>query len=102
MRENARKQTKENPTTIQGLLETKDKNEQVERIRHLLAMVQAPVVDLVIRFDGRLGQVMDVNTVGGRIGFEESLAMLEQARALLLQRAAQAVKSERDEKRSDN
>jgi hypothetical protein len=80
--------------TIHGLLDTRNKQEQVERIRHLLAAAQAPVVDLVIRFDGRLGQVVDVNTVGGRVGFEESLAILEQARALLMARAAQAVKVE--------
>lgn len=84
---------------LHELLETRNRNEQAEKVAALLKTAQAPVIDLVIRYDGRIKMVVDVLPVGGNIPLNDGLAILEGARQFLLnkQRAVTQVHAEEPE-----
>jgi len=71
----ARKPRGKTPTQeIDELLGTKDKKEQVEHIRKLTN----PVIDVIIRFDARMGLVSQIVPIGGKLGMEDAKWVLQQ------------------------
>ena len=73
------------------LLGTSDRDEQAARLKRLLT---APVIDVVIRVDGRVDQVTGVTVIGGNLPPEVLYRVLDQVRDQVrqaeLQAAAQA------------
>lgn len=49
--------------TLADVLNTKSKDEQLQRVQSLIKMVQAPIIDIIVRFDARSGQI-GTNLVG--------------------------------------
>lgn len=66
--------------TIKELLGTEEEKEQVEIIKNLAA---APIIDLVIRLDGRTGKIAFVQPVGGQLGLDSAYKVLDMAREWL-------------------
>lgn len=48
---------------LHDILDTKNKTEQVRRVEHLLQMANAPVVDLIVRYDTR-SQQLGISVIG--------------------------------------
>lgn len=71
---------------IHELLETKNRNEQAAKVQALIDLANAPVVDLIIRYDGRFNAVVDVTPIGGNLKLDDALTILEGARRLLMSR----------------
>ncbi len=59
------------------LLGTPDRDEQVKRLKQLLT---APVIDVVIRVDGRVDQVTGVTVIGGNLTPAVMYRVLDQVR----------------------
>lgn len=59
------------------LLGTPDREEQVARVKQLLT---APVIDVVIRVDGRVDQVTGVTVIGGNLTPAVMYRVLDQVR----------------------
>ena len=70
--------------TLKELLGTGNRKEQAERVAGLLQVASAPVIDVIVRFDGRVKSVVDVLVVGGSADFQSVYKILEQARQVLL------------------
>jgi hypothetical protein len=64
------------------VLNTKDRKEQAARVKTLLQAAQAPVVDLIIRFDGRTGQLA-IKTIGPDMPVAAVYKLLDSAREVL-------------------
>jgi len=79
---------------LSDLLGTRNPKEQAEKVEALINTVQAPVADLVIRFDGRIGQVVQVSVIGPQVVLDDALAILEGARLFLLAQQKAARKTE--------
>jgi hypothetical protein len=67
---------------LSKLLETKNPKEQAARVQTLIQAAQAPVVDLIIRFDGRTGQIA-IKTIGPDIPAAAVYKLLDAARDAL-------------------
>jgi hypothetical protein len=78
---------------IDKILQTKDKDKQGEIF---LNVANAPVLDLIVRFDGRTGQI-SIGTMGGQIPIAAIYKMLDGARELLHQQELQAVAQKPEE-----
>ncbi len=90
----ARKIVRETATqAIAKLLQTEDKDQQLERIRSLLA----PVYDIVVRFDPRNGRVT-VDVIGGGINSQQVKGILHTAIEQIV--AAEAEQRIRDEQKT--
>jgi len=74
---------------LSELLGTSDRQAQSATVRRLLA---APVVELVIRLDGRTNQV-SFNVIGGQLPPEAAYAMLDGCRELIRRQELEAVQS---------
>ena len=86
---------KSNPRpNIDKILQTKDKAKQGEIF---LSVANAPVVDLLIRLDGRTGQI-SVGTMGGKLELATIYKMMDGARELLHEQELQAVTQKKEEK----
>ncbi len=72
---------------INQITGTKDRAKQAEI---LLGTVGAPVVDLVIRYDGRTNQIA-ITTIGGDIPIQAAYTLLDKAREILHQREIEAL-----------
>ncbi len=72
---------------INQITGTKDRAKQAEI---LLSTVGAPVVDLVIRFDGRTNQIA-ITTIGGDVPLPVAYSLLDKAREMLHQREIEAL-----------
>lgn len=59
------------------LLGTPDRDEQVKRVKQLLT---APIIDVVIRVDGRVDQVTGVTVIGGNLTPAVMYRVLDQVR----------------------
>jgi len=81
------------PADLASLLGTKNRDEQTAKVQALLNAAQAPVVDLVIRFDARTQQVT-LAAIGGRLAPDIVYFLLEQARAKLRAEELAAMASE--------
>jgi len=75
---------------IHELLGTKNKKEQAERITALMGQINAPVLDLIIRFDGRTNQV-GISIVGPDFQLRTLYAMLDAARDMLKKQEYEAL-----------
>lgn len=74
--------------SISGLLGTRNKQEQIERIEKLL---NAPVLELVIRFDaGR--EKISIDMIGGGIPVQTAYKMLDAAREIVRQMELKAAR----------
>lgn len=73
---------------LSKLLGTPDREQQVERVKRLLA---APVVDVIIRVDGRADQVTAINVVGGQMSPDVFYRVLDQARDMMRRQELQAL-----------
>lgn len=72
---------------LSKLLGTDDLEEQVERVKRLKA---APIIDVVIRVDGRVDQVTGVHVLGGSIPPAIFYKVLDQVRDQVHQAELQA------------
>ncbi len=75
-----KKRQQEHPADLAGLLGSKIREEQAQRVQELIGAAKAPVIDLVIRYDGRTSQVT-LAAIGGRLAPDVVYFLLEQARA---------------------
>ena len=66
--------------SIKELLGTEDEETQVKIIKNLAG---APVIDLIVRLDGRTGQVAFVQPVGGQLDMDTVYKVLDMAREWL-------------------
>ena len=86
---------------IAQLLGTKDKKEQGQRIANLQQALQVQPVDLIVRFDPRVGQVVDMAAIGGQLNAEQIRivlnAALEALRQLELKAATELSASKEEE-----
>jgi hypothetical protein len=82
---------------IDKILQTKDKAKQGEIF---LSVANAPVWDLLIRLDGRTGQI-SFGSMGGKLELAMIYKMLDGARDLLHQQELQAVAQKPEEPKSD-
>lgn len=73
--------TKQKIETIADVLETKDKALQIERVKALMM----PVVDIVVRYDGRFGGVT-VDLIGGQATPQQAREILTRAMEALSQK----------------
>jgi len=48
---------KSNSETLADVLNTKSKDEQLKAVKSLISMVQMPVIDIVVRYDGRTNNI---------------------------------------------
>jgi hypothetical protein len=78
---------KEQKLNIDKVLQTKDKAKQAEVF---LSIANAPVIDLVIRYDGRTDQLA-VTTIGGDIPLPAAYSLLDKAREMLHNKELEAV-----------
>lgn len=67
---------------LADLLGTPDREAQVKRVKQLLT---APVIDVVIRVDGRVDQVTGVTVIGGNLTPEVMYRVLDQVRGQVRQ-----------------
>lgn len=84
------------PATMHELLGTKNKKEQVMRVKTLMGQTNAPVVDLIVRYDGRTDQ-LNISLVGPDISIENLYRILDGARDMLKQREFEAMKEKEDQ-----
>jgi hypothetical protein len=75
------------PPTIETLTGTKDKVKQADV---LLNLANIPIVDLVIRFDPRNGQIT-LATIGGPLEVAAIYAIMDKAREMLHKKELEAV-----------
>lgn len=65
---------------LADLLKTKKRDEQAARVEDLIRMANAPVVDMVVRYDGRGRQVTGVTVIGSdRLTYDDARAILNGA-----------------------
>ena len=62
--------------TVKEMLGTEVEEEQIKIIENLAG---APIVDLIIRLDGRTGGIAFVQPVGGQLGMDQAHRMLSMA-----------------------
>lgn len=82
---------------IAELLGTKDKDEQEKIIKALIQAAQAPVIDIVIRYDARVDQ-MGIQFIGGDIPLVLAKRVLAAAQENLHQQELQATAQMAEEK----
>lgn len=85
------------PADLAELLGTKNRDEQAAKVQALLNAAQAPVIDLVIRFDARTNRIT-LAAIGGRLAPELVYYLLEQARAKLRAEELAALEKKGEEK----
>lgn len=74
------------PPTLAELLDTKDRRKQAERVAKLFS----PVIDIIVRFDGRSGQI-SMLALGGELSGADARLILNKAQEQLMQEEAQAM-----------
>ena len=62
---------------IANLLGTKDKKEQARRIENLQQAIQLQPVELIIRYDPRVGQVVEMAAIGGQFNADQIRIILK-------------------------
>lgn len=88
-------------TQLSDILQTKDPKDQTKRVQELIQLVQAPVIDVIIRADPRF-QSVEVIVVGGNINFESAYMLLDRAREWLRQRELKEVTKPGEVKPAEN
>jgi len=69
-----------NGPDLADLLKTKKRDEQAARVAELLQAANAPVVDVVIRYDDRVRQVRGVTVIGSdQMTYDQARAILNGA-----------------------
>ena len=84
-----------NPS-LNELLGTKNKKDQARLVQSLVGKFNAPVVDLVLRYDGRMDQ-LNISLVGPDISIENLYKILDVARDMLKRREFEAMKEKEDQ-----
>jgi len=76
---------------IETLLGSKKASEQAERVKTLMTMATAPVVDLIVRYDPR-GDVIGITVIGGELQAADIQKILTAAKDMLHQKELEAAK----------
>ena len=92
--------TNQLPPTLNELFGTKSKKEQAKRAQSLIGQINAPVVDLIIRFDGRTNQ-LNISLIGPDLKIEDLYKILDGARDMLRERELQAINAKESQEQSD-
>lgn len=79
--------SKKTEDELSQLLGTGDRAGQVARVKQLLT---APIIDVVIRVDGRADQVTGLSVIGGQLSAETLYKVLDQVRDQIRQAELQA------------
>jgi len=87
---------KQTQSELEKLLQTKDRVEQAQRVQGLLSMAGAPVVDIVIRADGRNGNI-GITLIGPDLGIQDVYKILDAAREILHQQELKAASAKKEE-----
>ena len=83
---------------IEVLLGTKKASEQAERVKNLIAMATAPVIDVVVRYDPR-GDMVGLTVIGGDLQAGDIQKILSAAKEMLHQKELEAAKLSKEEEK---
>ena len=89
------------PATMHELLGTKNKKEQARRVGLMMEQINMPVIDLVIRYDGRTGQ-MNISVIGPDVQIDNLYKILDSARGMLRERELEAMKAKESQEQPGN
>jgi len=89
------------PATMHELLGTKNKKEQARRVGLMMEQINMPVIDLVIRYDGRTGQ-MNISVIGPDVQIDNLYRILDGARGMLRERELEAMKTRENQEQPGN
>ena len=89
----------ETPSTLHELLGTKNKKEQTKRVLSLVNQINAPVVDLVLRYDGRTDQ-LNISLIGPSVSIDSLYKILDGARDMLKQQEFEGMKAKENQEQA--
>ena len=76
---------------IEVLLGTKKASEQAERVKQIITMATAPVIDLIVRYDPR-GDMVGITVIGGELQADDIHKILNAATEMLHKKELEAAK----------
>lgn len=81
---NNEEQEPEREVQVEDKLQTNVVKTEVNYLKQQLSYaVNAPVIDLVVRYDGRIGEIVGITPIGGQLNVQDLLGLLERATELI-------------------